>query len=163
MFRGDPAGAVVAFVVDITLCASAEAHEAGFIGLGQLPWPAAFQPFIGDLNLPSVSDQLIKDSELIADAVSGGWDLQAGQRLHVAGREASQATISESWLFLHIEDLLQRFDPEVAQCFFGFLLDTKVQQVAVELRANQEFRGEIGHRFLRMRPHRLSGGEVTHH
>ena len=64
---------------------------------------------------------------------------------------------------LHIQDLLQRLDAEILQGLFGLLLDSQVQQVAVELRADQEFRRQVGHRFLRAGPHRFGGGQIAHH
>ena len=163
VFRRDPAGAVVAFVVDVALGATAEAHEAGLIGLGQFPGPAALEPFVGDLHLPAIADQLIEDAELVADAVAGGRDLQAGQRLHVASGQTAEASIAQARFLLHIQDLLQRLDAEIPQGLLGLLLDPEVQQVAVELRADQEFRRQVGHRFLRAGPHRFSGGQIAHH
>ena len=163
VFRRDPAGAVVAFVVDVALGATAEAHEAGLIGLGQFPGPAALEPFVGDLHLPAIADQLIEDAELVADAIAGGRDLQAGQRFHVAGRQTAKPAVAQAGFLLHIQDLLQRLDAEILQGLLGFLLDPEVQQVAVELRADQEFRRQVGHRFLRAGPHRFSGGQVAHH
>ena len=131
--------------------------------MGKFPGPAALEPFVGDLHLPAIADQLVEDAEFVADAVTGGRDLQARQRFHVASRQATEPTVAQTRFLLHIQDLLQRLDAEILQCLFSLLLDPQVQQVAVELRADQEFRRQVGHRFLRAGPHRFSGGQIAHH
>ena len=77
MFCRDPARAVVALVVDIALGSAPKANEASLIGLGQFPGPTALEPFVGDLHLPAIADELVEDAELITDAVASSWDLQA--------------------------------------------------------------------------------------
>ena len=84
VIRRDPARAVVAFVVEIALSAPAKTHKAGLIGLGQFPGPTTLQPLVGDLHLPAIADQLIKNSKFVADAIARGRDLQARERLHIA-------------------------------------------------------------------------------
>ena len=84
VIRWDPARAVVALVVEVALRAATKAHKAGLVGLGQFPGPAALQPLVGDLHLPTIADQLIKNPEFVADAIAGGRDLQTGERFHVA-------------------------------------------------------------------------------
>ena len=82
----NPAHPVGAVLIAVALSVAAEAHEAGLIGMGQLPGPAALEPLIGDLHLPAITDQLVKNAKFVADAVAGGWDFQRGQRLQEAGR-----------------------------------------------------------------------------
>ena len=84
VIRWDPARAVVAFVVEVALRAAAKTHKAGLIGLGQFPGPTPLQPLVSDLHLPAITDQLIKNSKFVADAIARGWNLQACERLHVA-------------------------------------------------------------------------------
>ena len=159
----NPAGSVVALLIDVTLGAAAKTHKARFIGLGQLPGPTPFEPFVGDFYLPAVTNELVKNSKFIANAISRGWNLQACQGVHVAGCQPPKATIAKTRLFFHIQNLLQRFDAEVAKRFFCFFLNPQVEQIAIQLGADQEFSGEIGHRFLRFRAHRFGGGQIPHH
>ena len=79
MFSRNPAGAVVAFVIEVALGAASKTHEARFIRLRQFPRPTSFEPFIGDLHLPAVANQLVKNSKLVANAVSRRWNLQTCQ------------------------------------------------------------------------------------
>ena len=136
----NPAGAVAAVLIGIALGAAAKAHKHGLIRVGELPGPTAFEPFIGDLHLPAIADQLIEDPELVADAVANGWHFQAGQRFHVASGQAPQTAIAEAWFFLHLTDVVQRGAVKAMQGFSCLLLDAQHQQVVTQLRANQEFR-----------------------
>ena len=163
MLGWDPTGAVAAFVVDVALGAPTETDETGLIGLGQFPGPASFQPLVGDLHLPAVADQLVENPELVADAVTGCRDLETGQGFHVASGQAAEATVAKTGLLFNVQDLLKRFDSEVAKGFLGFFLNAQIEQVVVQLRPDQELGREIGHRLLRMGAHRLGCGEIAHH
>ena len=140
VFSRDPARAVVALVIDVALGAATEAHEAGLIGLGQFPGPATLEPLVGDLHLPAIADQLVEDAELITDPVTGGRDLQAGQRLHITSSQTAEPAVAQPRFFLHIKNLLQRLNAEILECVLGLFLNPQVQQVAVKLRTDQEFR-----------------------
>ena len=131
--------------------------------MGEFPRPAALQPFVGDLHLPAVADELVENAEFVADAVAGGRNLEAGQRFHVAGRQATEAAVAKTRLLLDFKNLLKRLDAEIAQGFLGFLLDPQVEQIVVELRADQEFGGEVGNRFLGMGAHRFHRRQITGH
>ena len=48
--------------------------------------------------------------------------------------------IAEAWLFFHLDDLLQGFNPEAFHGFFRFVLDSQIEQVVGQLRSNQELR-----------------------
>ena len=87
VFSRNPAGSVVALLIDVALSSAPKTHKTRLIGLGQLPGPTTFQPFVGDFHLPAIADQLVKNSELIANAVTRCRNLQACQRVHVAGCE----------------------------------------------------------------------------
>ena len=136
----NPAGAVAAVLIGVALGAAAKAHKHRLIRVGELPGPTAFEPLIGDLHLPAIADQLIEDPEFVADAVANRWHFQAGQRFHVASRQAAQTAIAEARLFLHLTDVVQRGAVEAMQGFSSFFLDAQHQEVVTQLRANQEFR-----------------------
>ena len=42
------------------------------------------QPLVGDFVLPAVADDLIENSEFVADAIADGWNFDRGERIHVA-------------------------------------------------------------------------------
>ena len=129
----------------------------------QFPGPAALEPLVGDLHLPAVADQLVEDAELVANAIAGRRDFQAGQGFHVAGRQSAKAAVAEAWLLLDLEDLLQGLDAEFAQGLFGFLLNSKVEEIVVQLRTDQEFGGEVSDVLLRVGPHGFHRRQIAHH
>jgi hypothetical protein len=86
-FRSHPANAVVPLSVAVGLGVTTEAHQAVFVGINQLPGPAAFEPLITDFHLPALADLLIKDAKLVADPVASGRHLQAGQGIEEAGSQ----------------------------------------------------------------------------
>ena len=159
----NPAHPVGAVLIAVALGVAAEAHEAGLIGVGQLPGPAALEPLIGDLHLPAIADQLVKNAEFVADAVAGGWDFQRGQRLQEAGRQSPQASVAQARLLFDIEDLVDVVDAETAQGFCRFLLDAQHQQVVAQLGPDQKFSGEVGHHPSRGGTERLNASQVSGH
>jgi hypothetical protein len=125
--------------------AAAEPHPAALVGLGNLPGPAALEPFVGDLHLPAALDQLVEDAELVADAVAHRRYLQAGQRLQEAGRQPAQAAVPQARLLLHRQDLLDIAHAEAAQGLAGGVADAQHQQVVAQLGTDQELGREVGH------------------
>ena len=160
---GNPAHAVAAAFIAVALRAAAEADEAGLIWLGDLPGPATLEPFVGDLHLPAVADQLVEDAELVADAVAGGRDLERGERFHEAGGQPPQTAVAEAGLLLHLENLLEVVDAEALQGFSGSLLDAEHQQVVAQLGADQEFGREVGHHAGRGRTDRFDARQIAGH
>ena len=159
----DPAHPIGALLIPVALGAAAEAHEAGLVGVGNLPGPATLEPLIGDLHLPAVADQLVEDAELVADAIAGGRDLQRGQRFQEAGRQTAQAAIAQSRFLLHLEDLVEVGYPEAAQGVGGLIADAEHQQVVAQLRTDQEFGREVGHHPGGGGVDRLDAGQVARH
>ena len=158
-----PAHPVAALLVVPGLGAPAEAHALGLGGMDQLPGPAPLEPFVGDLDLPAAFDQLVKDAELVANAVAGGGNLQRRQRFAVAGRQATQAAIAETGFLLHGKHLLGVADAEARQGLAGFGLQAQHQQIVGQLGADQKLGREVGHRLGALLPHQVLGGQVPVH
>ena len=144
VLAGNPAHPVGAVVVAVALGAAAEAHEAGLVGVGQFPGPAALEPFVGDLHLPAVPDQLVEDAKFVADAVASGRDLKRCQGFEEAGRQPAQAAVAQARLLLDVEDLVDVVDAKATQGLGRFLLDAEHQQVVAQLGPDQEFGREVG-------------------
>ena len=104
----DPAHAVPPVLVLAVLGASAELHVVGVTfrtrDLPGIPQP---QPLVGHLDLPAVTDRLVEDAELVADAVSDGGHAQRGERIHVARGQPAEAAVAEAGLFLLLEHVLE--------------------------------------------------------
>ena len=58
---------------------TAELHLVSALRAVQLPGVAQVQPLVGDLHLPAVLYLLVENAVFIADAVTDGGNLQAGE------------------------------------------------------------------------------------
>jgi hypothetical protein len=154
---------VGAQLIPVGLGAAAKADEAGLLGVGNLPRPAALEPFIGDLDLPAIADQLVEDAEFVANAIPRGRDLERGQRFQEAGRQTAQAAVAQSRFLLHIEEILDVDDAEAADRLCGLLLDAQHQEVVAQLGADQEFGRKVGHNSGRTGRDRLDARQVAGH
>jgi hypothetical protein len=75
------------------------------------PRTARTQPFVGQLDLPAIPDRLRENAELVADAIADGGNLERRQRIEVARRQATEATVAEPRLVLLIEQHVE-IEPE---------------------------------------------------
>ena len=57
---------------------AAEVDLLRVLGPGQQPCAAYIQPVVGQLHLLALHDLLLKNTQLIADGVAGGGDVQGG-------------------------------------------------------------------------------------
>src|SRR5262245_31981484 len=110
---GDPAHAVPPALVRRGLGPSAEMHVQRQIGPHDLPWVAAAQPLVRDLDLLPIANRLIEDPELVADAVADRRDLERRERLHVARGETSESAVAQPRLLFFGQQLVE-VEPEVA-------------------------------------------------
>ena len=131
--------------------------------MGDLPGPAALEPFVGDFHLPAIADELVEDAEFVADAVAGGGDLQGGERFEEAGRQAAETSVAQAGFLLHVQDVFEVVDAEAAQGLGGLLLDAEHQQVVAQLRPDQELGGEIGHHPGGAGADRFDAGQIAGH
>ena len=76
VFGGNPAHPVGSTLIAVALGVAPEAHKASLVRVGDFPGPAALEPFVGDLYLPAVADQLVKNAKLVTNAIAGGWNLE---------------------------------------------------------------------------------------
>ena len=106
---------------------------------------------------------MIKDAELVADAIAGGWNFQRGQRFEKTGRQTPQAAISQTRLLLHLQDLVEIGDAKAAQGLAGRLLHAQHQQVVAQLGTNQKFRRHISDHPGGGGRQRLYAGQVAGH
>ena len=112
---GHPAGAQPSELVPEVLGVAAEPDHVLDLVASDLPRVAVAQPAIGALDLPSIADVLIEDPELVAQAVTDRGEVERGERVHVAGGEAAEATVAEARLLLVLDQLVER-EPELLAC-----------------------------------------------
>ena len=136
-----PADAQGAVVV-VLLGMAAEPDRKAQLGPRELPGIAIPQPGVAHLDLPAVLDTLVEDTELVADAVADGRDLQRGERVHEAGREPPEAAVAEAGLLLGRHYSLE-VELELLARLAGLVHDAEVDQVVDQMRPQQVFGGKV--------------------
>ena len=91
----------------LVLGVAAELHLLRPLRPRDLPRIAEAQPLVGALDLPAVDDLLMKDAELVADAVAERRDLQRRQRIDETGREPAEAAVAEARLVFLLQQLVE--------------------------------------------------------
>ena len=79
----NPAHARVALLVSECFRASAKFYRILDLGARDFPRVAVAQPFVRDLALPAVADDLIENPKLVADAVADRRHFNRRKRIHV--------------------------------------------------------------------------------
>jgi len=133
---------VGAAVVLIGFDAAAEVDLHRVLGVGDLPDVAAGQPVVGYLHLVAVHQPLAEQAELIADGATHGGQLQRGQGIQEAGRQAAQAAVAQAGLRLLLEHD-GAVDAQLVQGLHIIGLVDQVDHVVVQGAAHQEFGAEI--------------------
>ena len=87
--------------------AEALVHFDGFLRPHDFPRIGTAQPVVGLLHLVAVLDLLPKHAVLIAQPVAHGGNLQGGQRIDEARRQAAEAAIAETGVRLHFRHFLK--------------------------------------------------------
>ena len=81
------------------LCAPAELHFEVDFRPHDFPGVAEAQPLVRKLDLPAVTNRLIEDAELVADAVANGRDIERRKRVHIARCQTAEPAIAQARLF----------------------------------------------------------------
>ena len=100
---GQPPHSVAAPFIAIGLRAAAKHDLECHLRAHDLPRVAKAKPLVGDLHLPAVTNRLVEDAELVADAVANRRNVEGRERVHVARREAAQSAVAETGLFFLLE------------------------------------------------------------
>jgi hypothetical protein len=140
-----PPDALVAGVIGVVLRVAAPLDEVVDVGFGYLPRVSAVQPVVGLLHLPAVVDLLVEDAEFVADPVADRRTLEGGQRVEIARGEPAEAAVAQSRFLFASQDLVEVLAHR-RQRGLGRPLQAEIQQVVAQLRAHQEFGGQVaGH------------------
>ena len=120
----------------------AEFNLHGVLLIGAQPYLAAGQPVIGQLGLGAVHQLLLKDAVLVQDGVAGAVVTIGGHAIQVAGSQAAQAAIAETWVRLAGKEPL-RCGAEGDQRLGKGLHQPQVIQAVFQALAHQEFHRKI--------------------
>ena len=129
-------------LVPVLLQPPAEFDLHGVLLIGAQPYLAAGQPVIGQLGLGAVHQLLLKDAVLVQDGVAGAVVTIGGHAIQVAGSQAAQAAIAETWVRLAGKEPL-RCGAKGGQRLGKGLHQPQVIQAVFQALAHQEFHRKI--------------------
>ena len=121
---------------------AAEGDLHGFLGLGQQPGGAQILPVVGHLDLLAFHDLLAEDTQLIADGIAGGGDLQRGHGVQIAGSQTAQTAVAEAGVRLDLENV-GGLEAQVLQGFLHLGQDVQVVSVLHQAAAHQELQRQV--------------------
>ncbi len=135
---GDLELAVVIPFVDL----AAKADLNGVVLLGDQPHVAHLQPVVGQLHLPAVYDLLLEDAKLIPDGEARCGVVQAGEAVHIAGGQTTQAAVAQARIGV---ELVQGGDilAQILERLGKGLFQAHVVEVVAQACANQELHRHI--------------------
>ena len=102
---------------------AAEGHRHAFRGPHDLPGIRIGEPVVRPLLLPAVSNFLLKDAVLIAQAIAHRRQLHRGHRVEEAGGETTETAIAQAGVRLLVKDL-----PPLAAVAFETRSDDRIEQ-----------------------------------
>jgi hypothetical protein len=106
------------------------------------PGASGTQPLVGQFDLPAIADRLREDAELVADAITDGGNLERRQGIEITRGQAPEAAVAQPGLLLLIEQHSRSRPSSFIACL-GVVVDAEIDQVVAELRADQEFGGQV--------------------
>ena len=112
------------------------------VGLGQQPSGANTLPVIRQLHLLTFHDLLLKNTQLIADGIAGGGDVQRGHGVQIAGGQAAQTAVAQTCVRFQLKQVAG-LEAQVAQSLFQFGQHAQIVSVFHQAPAHEEFQREI--------------------
>ena len=132
--RRNPAHAIAAVIVGVSLCATAETHFNGCLRTRDFPGVAKAQPFVCDFELPAVLNLLAKDAEFVPDTVADCRNLQGGKRIQIARRKTSEPPIAQARFRFLFQQFLQ-VQAGFLNSLEHLIVDTQVYQAVSQARS----------------------------
>ena len=133
---------VASVLVPDVLDPAAKVDLFRLIHLGDEPGVAHRQPVVGQLHLLAVDDLLLKDAQLIADGIAGGWDLQGGHRVQIAGGQAAQAPVAQPSVGLDFKEV-GGGEAQILDGPLQLLQNAQVVGVFHQRAAHQKLQGQV--------------------
>ncbi len=138
----NPAYPPISPLTVIYFAVTAEPDITGKIRFLDLPGIARMQPAIADFFLPAIYELLVKHTVLVANTIANGRYLQRGERVQITGCQPSQTAITQTRFLFMIDDLLQ-VQADFSCCLGKLIIETKVDQVVMQVRAHEKFRRQV--------------------
>ena len=129
-----PAGADLAAEVDLLR----------LLQLGQQPRIAQLHPVVRQLHLLSLHDLLLEDTQLIADGIAGGGDLQRGHAVQIAGGQTSQTAVAQTGVRLHVENI-RRLEAQLADGGGQIVQQLQIEGVFHQAAPHEKLQRQVVH------------------
>ena len=100
-------GDVVVRILPVFLDIALEVYFDRLVRLRIQPDAAARQPVVRFLGLPAVLQDLLEDTVLIADGVTGCRDLLGCHSVQIAGSQTAQTAVAQTCVRLALKDVVQ--------------------------------------------------------
>ena len=149
-------GVVVALVVPVVHDLAAEPDLLGLIHLGDEPGIAQAQPVIGLLYLLAVHDLLLEDTQLVADGIAGGGDLQGGHGVQIAGSQTAQTAVAQARIGLDLKQI-GGGEAQPLQGLLQGIQNAQIVGVLLQRTAHEELQRQVVDLALLALPHLVAG------
>jgi hypothetical protein len=121
---------------------AAEAHHRRAVASAYRPRIAFGHPIVRTLHLPAVHNFLSEHTVLIADAVTPGRKIQAGEGLDEAGRQTAQSAVTQSGVWFGLLRRIQ-IQAHVLEHFGNISPESQVDHVVSQGASHQELRRKV--------------------
>ena len=107
-----------------------------------LPRISITQPKIRDFALIAIMDDLLEDAVIVSYAISPGRIVESRHRVKETCSQSSQATVTQSSIYLLLIDVLERV-PQIFQSLFVLLFNIEITESILKTPSNEELQRYI--------------------
>ena len=132
--------AVIAVVISFNMAEQTNLYR--FRWTTGFPWTAEFTPDVGYFFLLTVFKYLAEQTVTVVNAITGGWNLLIGQRVHKTRRQSSKTAITKRHIALLVQHV-GNFYAVGLQQLSGRFVQVQVHQGIAKEAAHEKFHGEI--------------------
>ena len=137
-----PARAGVAFVIEDVFHAAVDLHVGRVFGADDFPRRAEDHPVVGMLDLVSVDKLLLKQTELVVNAVADGGQIERGEGIEETRRKTAETAVAEPHVHFALANGLP-IDAEFLQRTARLVVEAGVVEIVLEQAAHEIFEREI--------------------
>ena len=135
-------GNIVIGILPVFLYVALEVDFNGFVRLRVQPYAAARQPVVRFFGLPAVFQNLLEDTVLIADRVTGCRDFLCCHCVQIACCQTTQTAVAQTSVRFALENAVQ-VDVIILQDRTDIICQFQIVQGGLQGTTHQEFHGQI--------------------
>ena len=119
-------------------------HLLRLLRTGQQPCAAYILPVVRQLHLLAFHDLLLEKTQLIADGIPRGGDLQRGHAVQIAGGQTAKAAVAEAGVRLVLEEV-GRLEAQLLHGLGQRVHKAEIIGVFYEAASHEELQGQVVH------------------